>query len=336
MKRCLVWTLALAALTAGQRFAAAQDRRVPGSQQADVHNPYSPSYLPLLPNQPVRQVQSGGYRHYHHHWGGGYGYSPLFPPVYIRSPWYYPGGIAYGYGYGGYAPLPLVIPADTMFGPAAARRFMGADLPLDAGPIHIRGGNAPANAAGNTANPAPAEHKPKVRVANKEFRARAGKFMDFGDALFAKQKFNQALERYKTAAQTAPDLPATYLRQGFALVAMGQYESAGKVFRRGLAMNADWADSEFRLKKLYGDAKVAKTAHFESLAQAADDNPHDANLLALLGLELYFDGRSDRATAFFQRSAQLGGNEDHALDSFLPPPGPNDKAGAKQPGMVKF
>ena len=76
------------------------------------------------------------------------------------------------------------------------------------------------------------------------------------------------------------------------------------------------------------DNKIAKTAHFEALAKAVDENPQSADLLLLLGLQLFFDGQADRATPLFERCNQLGGNEDGAITGLLPKPpikpAPND------------
>ena len=179
--------------------------------------------------------------------------------------------------------------------------------------------------------PAPtpkAIEKPTVRATGAASKASAGKFLGYGDVNFKKQKYHSAVERYKTAARIAPDLAETYFRQGFALVAMGNYPSAAKAFRRGLGVRSDWTDAPFRLAELYGDNQLAKTAHRESLAKAVEANPFDAELLMLLGLHIFFDGQAERSEVFFARVAQLGGNDDKRLDSFLPHPGP---AGAGKP-----
>lgn len=175
---------------------------------------------------------------------------------------------------------------------------------------------------------APAKGKPKPTSA--EQKAKAGKFVGFGDANFANQKYLAASERYKAAARMAPDLAEPHMRQGHALVAMSQYENAVQAFKRGLRIRSDWSDSPLGLDQLYGPDRLAKTSHIESLAKAVEANPFDANLLVALGMELYFDAERDRAALFFARAAQLGGNEDRLLNDFLPKPGPADAPG--QPG----
>ncbi|HEY2893112.1 MAG TPA: tetratricopeptide repeat protein, partial [Pirellulales bacterium] len=146
----------------------------------------------------------------------------------------------------------------------------------------------PAPAANNQG---PAEPRGKPHATNAEQKAKAGKFLGFGDTNFANQKYGPAIDRYKLAAQVAPDLPDTYLRQGHALVALGQYDSAVKAFKRGLRIRADWNDSPFRLDQLYGPDQIAKTSHIETLAKAVEGNPLDSTLLWALGMQLYFDGQ---------------------------------------------
>ena len=111
-----------------------------------------------------------------------------------------------------------------------------------------------------------------------------------------------------------------FFRQGFALAAMGQYESAARDFRHGLRLQAEWQPDDLRLDRLYGPDVIAKHAHFEAMAQSIQTSPHNPNLLFVLGVELYFDGQPARASAFLQRAAQLGGNADHLLDGLLNQP----------------
>ena len=173
------------------------------------------------------------------------------------------------------------------------------------------------------------------RASTADQKTKAERYIGLGDANFAKQKYFLAVERYKSAAQMAPDLAEPYFRQAYALVALGQYASAAKVFRRGLKIRSDWSDSLFRLEEVYGDGKVAKTEHFERLAKAVEANPLDASLLTVLGLELFFDGQAQRAGVFLVRAAQLGANGDHLLDGFLPKPGPAGAQGAA-PAKIVF
>lgn len=269
---------------------------VPKHKAPPAHAPTSPSVS--LPGQ------NASTSHHHHQyannggwfmWSGGYpviwtgGYTSAFP--------YYPAAYAYPPTYVP-VPAPLaparIIPDPAQFDPAL--------------------------------QPAP---KTKAKVTNAETKAKAGRFLAYGDANFGKQKYLPAAERYKTATEIAPDIAESYLRQGFALVAIGQYESAAKAFRRGLKVRSNWSDSGFRLDQIYGADRLAKTAHLENLAKAVEANPLDSELLVTLGVQLYFDGQRDRAGVFLGRASQLGGNEDRLLNNLLPKPAPKEPVGEK-------
>ncbi|MEX0678034.1 MAG: tetratricopeptide repeat protein [Pirellulales bacterium] len=265
--------------------------------------------------------------HHHHHggrsgwwfdlsfpWIGSGGFAPECQP-------YYPSFTYFGYS--------IVLPpvaAPMAFNPAPAGVAPAAGVGLLA--------NNPAAIDKPAAGPAP---PPKLKATHAEQKARAGQFIGFGDANFAKQKYLSAAERYKKAIEIAPDVAESYFRQAFALAAMGRYEKAAQVFRRGLGIRSDWTGSPFRLDQLYADAALAKTHHIESLAKAVEANPLDADLLLVMGMQLFFDGQGDRAGVFFARAAQLGGNEDRLLNDFLPRPKPDGAASEpKENGKIVF
>ncbi len=233
-------------------------------------------------------------------WGWG---TPYLPAIYA----YYPSVPVFGYGLSvpaaSFSTAPIVVPQNVV----APRNNVAA--------------NAPARV------PAIPDVPPTPRTSNQEQRARAGRYLGFGDSQFAKQKYLAALGRYKTAVETAPDMAEGYLRQAFSYVAMGQYESAAKAFKRGLQVRGDWRGTPLRLDDLYADAQISKTQHLEELAKAIEINPFDSNLLLAMGLELYFDGQPERAKVFLSRVAQFGGDE-KLLEKFLQQPKP---AGAPDP-----
>ncbi len=303
---------------------------------------------------------SGGY--YHH------GHQGLSNSTVGYAPY-----LAYGSNYYGfYLPPPLFVPADMLFGPDPLMQGIGnlngggpgvgggpgpggvggagGNVPpagamgqaVRAGPVGALGPGQPQRGAGAADNMNPPAPR-KVRVTNAAAKARAGKFLQSGDTQFGKQKFYPALERYREGALAAPDLAECFFRQGFAQVALGQYEAAAKAFQRGLRLRPEWADSDFELGPLYGANHLAKLSHREGLAQAIEQNPLDAGLLLTMGAMLYFDGQKERSRLFFQRSAQLGGNDSHLLDGFLAPePADADdkpadqEAGAKPAGKLNL
>ena len=276
---------------------AAADAKAPAAANQNAPNQNA------QPNQNGVPNQNGGGRQHHHQQqrnDNGWLFWGAYPLVW--TPGYTPAFGVYGPGYPFMQQGFSVLPQGTA--PAAA-------APLDPPRNDPRNDPAPAAAA-----------KPKVRVTSAEWKAKAGRYIGYGDTNFGKQSYLAAVERYRTATQMAPDVAETYFRQAFALVALGQYESAAKTFRRGLRVRSDWSDSPFRLDQIYGDDQIAKTAHVENLAKAVEANPLDAELLLVLGMQIYFDGQPQRAEVFFARVAQLGGNADKLLDDFLPQPGP--------------
>ena len=257
----------------------------------------------------------GGF-HYH----GSFPYPRhLDPYVYGRSYDGYvsPHGIYYNpqSGYVDYYLPPVHFPAELMYGPQAMRRFMGIDAaPHLAVPPPAPAVPAPAAPAKPEAEALPA---PKVRESNAAARERALHFLSAGDKLFREQRHHEALQRYKSASEAAPDVADAYFRQGFALVATNRYELAAAAFRRGLALEPSWAESLFRVDELYRDAALAKQAHLDALARAALDAPSDADLMFVLGVFLHFDGQGDRAQRFFVRARELAADGAPHLDGFL-------------------
>jgi tetratricopeptide (TPR) repeat protein len=123
------------------------------------------------------------------------------------------------------------------------------------------------------------------------------------------ERFHEALQRYKSAIEAAPDQADTYLRQGFALIAVNQYRLAAKAFKIALQLNPNLIRNEFRLDDMYGVNQLAKAAHLEAVSREALDNPADGDLLLLVGLTLQADGEPARAQRFLLKAAELGGDE---------------------------
>lgn len=249
----------------------------------------------------------------------GYGYAPyrLYSyPYRYQYPYAYPPPIP-SYPY---YPPPLYIPAETVYGPEAVKRFMGVgriNVPApDPGLVIPRAerawgidGNRDAGADGN--------RKIKRRASNPEALALAWKFIGFGDAHFANQKYTDAFQRYKKAAQAAPGLAQAYFRQGYALAVQERYELAARALQRGLALDPGWARSKFRADELYGPNQLAKTAHMDALAKAVKDKPHDVDAVFLLAIFYYFDDQRDRAAPLLHQAAQMLGPQADCLDGFI-------------------
>jgi tetratricopeptide (TPR) repeat protein len=294
----------------------------PGFSQAEIHDPFSSRYVPMMP----RTGTFGGF-------------SPAFyaPGFYSSYQSYYAYGPSFGpyFGplpYGGILP-PLWIPPGAMFGPQAVQRFIGIDNPPQF-PVPQAQAQSQKGGFGVLApNPPLAKAAQKPRATNADSRTRSQRFIVLGDGYFAKQSYSDASQRYKLAVQAAPDMADGYFRQGLALVALGRYDTAARSLKRGLGLQPNWAASGFRLGTLYADNGLAKAAHIEALAQEALRAP-SSDVLFLLGVMLYFDGQGERARPFLVRSRELAAGDDAHLDGFLrkvAPAAPADQAPAPAP-----
>jgi tetratricopeptide (TPR) repeat protein len=326
MRRFLVamGAAVLVAISGGDR-AAAQSKGPARSQPAPAKPPAARQTPPTQPPhvthpRVVIQPVVGGVYTYPSLWGPyDYGYSGY--------------GYPYSYGYSGpdyCAPPPIFLPADTLYGPEAMKRFMGMDQwgapPATGGRAPRLGRAAPRdiaphdgalkNAARKAAEDQPAKPA-EDRATNQGSINLAWKFIGFGDVHFRNQKYSDANERYRSAVRAAPKLADACFRQGFALAAMGRYELAVTAIRKGLELKPDLAKSDFRLAELYGDNQLAKTANVDALAKAAEQEPHDAGLLFLLGVHLYFDKKADQAAPFFKRARELAVGDKSYLQGFL-------------------
>lgn len=278
----------------------------------------------------------------------GYGYGPYYSgyglsvgcyrPTILFNSGCYGGGCGYGgYGYGGgyYAPRPIGYygyygstynPGSNFVGLSVTGQFVSRPAAAPASVRNILNMSreellaalrAPAAAAdAPPAARAIAAEKPAVRWSNAEQRRKAEQYLAAGDVLFREQKFHSALQRYKLASQTAPDMAETYWRQGHALVATANYELAGGAFKRAIALDADVTRGGFTLDEIYGGAAMAKQAHLESLAGWALKRSDSSESYFLMGVQLQFDGQAERAARFFDRAAELAGAGGEYLAAF--------------------
>ncbi len=337
MRRCVAAVLCGGSifLVCGQAAAQRGAGDASGSQQADRHSSqmpafadsgraYSRSDLHVPAHSPVVTVrQSVRVR------------PIIVAPIagyYFGGPvWPYPNYYDYPYVLstdsgvlGPYTAPPLVVSGESQFGPQAVQRFMGVNpVPRPAEPV------VPQR---RTVDVGPSSAPPSDSKA----RVKAWKSIDAGDADFILKRFQQALSHYRQAATAARDLAAAQFRQAFALLAMGKYSDAVKSIERGLQLDPDWPDSDFRLDEIYGDNKPLKQLHLDALKNAVAAQPHDAEALFLLGVFLYFDGQSAASTRFFHRAENvLGPVDGDPLSGFIKNLPPDNPPAAGAPPAAK-
>src|SRR5207253_7172266 len=112
-------------------------------------------------------------------------------------------------------------------------------------------------------------------------------------------------QRFRDATKLTPADALPYFLLGQALFASGRYPEAVAAIRAGVQLRPDWPTERFPPRDPYG----ANVADFEDqlrrLRLSLEEFRDDADLLFLLGYELWFDGKPDEARAFFLK-ARLG------------------------------
>ncbi|MFN0021169.1 MAG: tetratricopeptide repeat protein [Pirellulaceae bacterium] len=234
-----------------------------------------------------------------------YGGYPAYNTFYYNS---------YPYGYGVVGNGPIFAPAQAIYGPGAVRNFLGMAEPTAPAPAAVR----PLTLKSSAVVVKKLTEPRKVREASPEYRRKADQFIAQGDMLFHEQKYQQAVDRYKSAAEMAPDSAEAYWHKGHAYAATNRYELAASCFRRALTLNPDIARGGFGLDKLYGDTRMAKEAHLEAIAGYCLEHPDTADAYFVLGVFLHYNGEADRAEKFFTRAAELAGPDATYLARFVP------------------
>jgi tetratricopeptide (TPR) repeat protein len=243
-------------------------------------------------------------------WDGcGYGYSvgvPSYGYYAVNQP---VGGYYYNpqANFIDYYGLTSYEPAEIAYGPQAVKQFVGLDRNFALAPLREPPARLPLLGLAEARSKPLTAARPVVRVANAEFRRKAEKYVAEGDALFKLQKFHSALQKYKLAANAAPDLTEAWWRQGHAMIATGNYDLAAATFKRAIAQSDDTDRGGFQLSDLYGTAVLTKNGHLEALAGHALERGESSNPYFLLGVFLTYDGQRERAEKFFDRAADLSG-----------------------------
>ena len=153
-----------------------------------------------------------------------------------------------------------------------------------------------------------------------------------GDVWMRKLKFLNAYDRYKVAIRTAPDRPEPYFRMGFALAAVGSFDSAVKYIKDGLDLDPQWPSHGDRLESIFGeDNRLMILSLTERIAMWVREDIRDPDRLFLMGVWLHFDG-DNRATPFFETAYRLAGYGDHLLAFLLPGNGAGGQPFAGPPG----
>lgn len=256
-------------------------------------------------------------------WSSSFGEGTFVPyPIFCPQcyPWVYPPGVYWGYCYcpwHHYYVVPLVVyydPAAPVLRDLLGMNARGRPRPPMGRPTEVfarEPARAPQPQNGephdnpprpdNPAQGGAMAPRPSLRTSNERQRQLAARFIEIGDRLFREGRYRQAFFQYREAEKAAPDFAESYFRQGFALIATGQYGLAFQAFKKGLSIDPQWPKRPVELSRLYVGRELDQHNHRAALAAQADANPMNEELHFLLGIHLFSAGRKQDAQEFFRK-----------------------------------
>lgn len=281
-----------------------------------------------------------GHHHHHHHgrhyygypyyggyWGTGLSISLGYPAYgyhYYSTgiPWrpstlgpygtYYRPGDQYLEYY-----LPPTQPAELQYGPQAMKQFMGLPRDFAIQPQRNAALDAIAAPLPGTGQVTAKPQTNQIPQPSDQAIGRADHFIQAGDALFAQQRYQEALGRYKDAQAAAPGYAVAHLRKGLAYLATNRPDEAVKSLKLAVQQDPDIADAPLTLDQLLADNGLAKSSLLEANARRAVADPQNGDLLFAVGVLLYLDGDHAEAAKCFAAARQaLGGGELPHIDAF--------------------
>lgn len=189
--------------------------------------------------------------------------------------------------------------------------------------------NQEAGDAQNNNLPVPPRAAQRERVE----RNRAEASLKSGMRHFQRGSYTQAAQKFEQA-RNLPNASAMFLA-GQAYIAAGQFERAVDAIKEGLDQNPSWPTAEVDLRALYPNSDDL-IAQMGTLARRLKEQPNNADLMFLLGFELFGAGERDKARAILDRAARLSADDRHLKPFFdfyaalegEAPAGPNDEPAA--------
>jgi tetratricopeptide (TPR) repeat protein len=144
-------------------------------------------------------------------------------------------------------------------------------------------------------------------------RNRAEASLKSGMRHFQRGAYTQAAQKFEQA-RNLPNASAMFLA-GQAYIAAGQFDRAVDAIKEGLDQNPGWPTAEVDLRALYpnGDDLLAQMG---TLAKRLKEQPNNADLMFLLGFELFGAGERDKARAILDQAARLSADDRHLKPFF--------------------
>jgi len=236
----------------------------------------------------------------------GYAYGPIYGAVPM---WYY-----------GYPGIPIINNPVQIQPPIVIQNIIQAPGAVAAAPV--RGAipppefepapppKAPAPKAPKAVKPPPAPIPPIIlpdpKAAGPLGRADADRIVETGRKAFSDGQYGRALEFFRKAADITPAEPSVHFVISQAYFALGKYRESVAAIGMGIALRADWHEARFNSRDLYWKKPELFDDHLKALRDAVAAFPADAEVLFLLGHQLWFDGKHAEAKPLILKARALG------------------------------
>jgi hypothetical protein len=153
--------------------------------------------------------------------------------------------------------------------------------------------------------PAPPIILPDMKAIGPLGRADADRIVEAGRKAFADGQYGRALELFRKAADITPAEPSVHYLISQAYFSLGKYREAVSAIAMGMALRADWHEARFNSRDLYWKKPELFDDHLKALRDAVAAFPNDAELLFMLGHQLWFDGKHEDAKAIILKARTL-------------------------------
>jgi Tfp pilus assembly protein PilF len=234
--------------------------------------------------------------------GYGFGFGPIYGPV---PSWYYgwPGIPVVTNPYAVQPPVVIqnIIQPPPAGGPPPVQQGF---VPPELGPAAKPALKAPKVAARVPVVPPPPPARIEVQEPAKKplGRADADRLAESGRKAFTSGQYGRALELFRRAAEIMPNEGSVHFLISQAEFALGKYREAVAAITAGMTVRPDWPDARFVARDLYWKSPELFDDHLKALRQSVAAFPDDADLLFLLGHQLWFDGKPDEARPLLQKA----------------------------------
>jgi hypothetical protein len=168
--------------------------------------------------------------------------------------------------------------------------------------------------------PSITNNQPIIPESTPQAKENSLQYQTQGDLQLQQFNYLAASERYRKAAEAAPDRPEARYRLAITLAARSRFLEAVDQLKLAVAINPTFPQHAESLDQLFGAANTFEKVRVKQrVAEWTLQDARDPNRLFLLGALLYLDGDPKSQTTL-QTATELAGREEYLL-SFMAPRG---------------